>query len=217
MLTTLKDQFCRWTCRFQLSKISSLVTLLSYIICGLLCLQTWMLSHADSLQRQIVPIPFLSVDDSLEICPRAWCNSLLRLHAYTSGQLKYSCNTMREVEQTNKQEVSWPDDLNRKRWKSTRRSAPDQLRSRPDSILQRFHRSWTVQSHESFEVLIYLFFLRYHISKSFQLLYLWYNTVARWKAARAPDSGKACVEITNNLWSSMHVYEYGASALAQSS
>lgn len=140
MLTRLKDQLYRITYRLIFPRL----LLYLYIICQLLCPQTWMLSHVDSLQRQITQIPFLSVDDPLRISLRAWCNSLLRLHAYPSGQFTYSCNTLREVGQTNKQEVIWPDDLDRKRWKSTRRSAPDQLRSRPESILQRF--SWTTRA-----------------------------------------------------------------------
>lgn len=196
----------------QLSRISSLVTLLSYIICRLLCSQTWMLSHVDSLKRQIAPIPFLSVDHSLGISPRAWCNSSLRLHVYLSGQFKYSCNTLKKVGQTNKQELSWPDDLDRKRWKSMRRSAPDQLRSRPESILQRFHRSWTVQSHESY-CHPYLISWGTHLSVSSPLshkqIVLAALLIIQWHGGRLsgrPDSSKACAEITNNLWSSMCMF-----------
>lgn len=79
------------------------------------------LSHVDSLQRQIAPRQFLSVDDSIGMSPKAWCNSLLRLHAYPTGQLKYSCNPWREVGQSHKQEVIWTD---WKRWKEHATECP---------------------------------------------------------------------------------------------
>lgn len=183
MLTTLKDQICRTTCWFSFPRLLLYFTQLLYIICRLLCMFAVMSVISFGL--------FTKTDCAITIpqhwwpawnlSPRAWCNSFLRLHAYSSGQSKYCVKLWEKWGKlTNKRS------FDRMTWIGSGERARDGvpqlscgLGPSPfckDSIAHgqykyRATRATAITTWSCWSTLLYLF-LRYHLNHAFQLFYI---------------------------------------------